>query len=1170
MKKLLSLILVTMLCVCALASCAVVDTVKGWFGQEEEPGEVIEYNLPAAVEYLRTMYIDGATVTPNDYELVAQVMIKAVKYTVDWSVDNDKVKLTKGETSWTVDVDNFAEEAHDYTLSATITAGDGTKDSTLTFKRTVPKYEVLTYEEFLAVEDGEAVTVNGVVTGIVETSKENDLYIQDEDGGYFIFAMEQLPSELGLQNGMTVSVTGLRGTYYGLPQVTEPVVTIMDSTIKTVEPIDITEYFAAAEANVDTHFSQYFSMLVTIKGVKVLGQDSSNNSYYNFSLAGKQSYVRISSSTCMLSADAQTVFQNNVASHINWEADVVGLVANYGNKMYLVPINENAFGNFVEVTVSDTEKVDYELGKLTFDANISKDGAVTVPVKGGLYSDVVISWASDNACAVVDNTAGTITFTRPESATTVKLTATLTLGEQITKTKEFTVKVDGSVLDGTANLTKENMGLGGYADGTVTVEGIEFGYTELGGYSNGIQMRKNSSDATKFSTIFNTNALPFGIKKIVFVYNADKTPRIEDMLSIAFGNDATDFAYTATLTGVDGTMTYEIVPDVATYKFFKISHTASGSLYFDEINIVLDKPVEEHTCEFSQATCEKKATCSICGETQGDFADHIIDEESHICTVCGKDDPDYIWEMTIAEALAAPVGRKVKITGTISEIKSAWNEQFGNMEAWLADADNAEVKILLYRIKTQVEVDDKVIVTGIITAYNNVNQIDGSKSTVECDHTWNDATCLLPKTCSQCGTTEGEALDHDFGENDDAPDCLRDGCDVKNPAIHVCGEFVLVETVAPTCTTVGYDIYGCPDETCPLTENRNEVPATGHKDTDGDYKCDNGTCDELALPAADSVLTVEEAVKICNLFAHNNFTTDKYYVTTTIEEVTNTTHGNMNLAGGLVTYSAYDATGTTKYGSMSAKPGAGDTVTLYGILGKYNSALQMKNAWIIEYTVHTCDYSVAATCTSAAKCSLCGAVDPNGQPIAHTYSVAATCTAPAKCECGAEDPDNPALGHTEANAEGKCDRCGTDVSNDGGSSEEPAVVVYNLASTGTDNTTYYFAGTASGGKGVITTDKAAAAAVYKEDVEGGFYLYILNNGTKTYINIGTSSKAFTLTTTAQLLVQNTSYNTIQDSATDGRGLALYHTNGVPTDIRTYTCTNSNFSSNTGFALVAVE
>ena len=32
---------------------------------------------------------------------------------------------------------------------------------------------------------------------------------------------------------------------------------------------------------------------------------------------------------------------------------------------------------------------------------------------------------------------------------------------------------------------------------------------------------------------------------------------------------------------------------------------------------------------------------------------------------------------------------------------------------------------------------------------------------LECEHSWADATCMLPKTCSLCGATDGEALGHD-------------------------------------------------------------------------------------------------------------------------------------------------------------------------------------------------------------------------------------------------------------------------------------------------------------------------------------------------------------------------------------------------------------------------
>ena len=995
MKKLLSLILVTVLCVLALASC---DTVKGWFDKGEgDGGDVIEYNLPAAVEYLRTMYINDPTATPNDYELVAQVMIKAVKYTVDWSVDNDKVKLTKGETKWTVDVDNFAEEAHNYTLTATITAGDGTKDSSLTFGRTVPKYEVLTYEEFLAAEDDAAVTVNGIITGIVETSKENDLYIQDENGGYFIYAMKALPSELGLKIGMKVSVTGIRDTYYDLPQVKEPVVTIMDSNINPVQPLDITDAFAAAEENKDSLFSQYFSMLVTLKGVKVLGQDTSNDSYYNFSLAGKQSYVRISSSTCMLNADDITAFQNSVASNINNTADVVGIVSNYGGKIYLVPVTKDAFSNFQTVVATNEEKVDYELGKLDF-ADVTEDGAVTVPVKGEFYNDVVISWAADNACAVVDNTAGTITFTRNDNETAVKLTVTATAGD-VTKTKEISIVVDGKIFDGTANLTADKLGLGAYADGEKKVETIKFGFTELGSYGDGIQMRIKDG---KFSTLFNLTELPYGIKEIQLVFAESKsTYDNTGAFKFSFGNDASVATYTVNLDTVAGTKTYTITPDATTYKYFKMELLLSYTFYWAEINIVLDMPVAEHTCEFSEATCTTLATCTQpgCGKTQGELLPHVYNEETHAC-VCEKYDPEWLAieeEMTIVEALAAPAGKKVKITGTISEIKSAWSEKYGNMEAYLSDADGN--KILLWRIKTEVAVNDQVVVSGVITYYN-ANQIDGSNSattvTKVCPHDWSDATCQAPKTCSLCNATEGEALPHNFGENGDTQDCQNEGCDVLNPNFHTCNFVATENVVAPTCTAQGYTVYECDGENCNATENRDFVDALAHVDENNDYKCDYN-CNTKMLPAADSVLTLEQAIKIAALFGHNTYTADKYYVTGIITDVYNTQYGNMYLKDDVTelftVYGTYSADGQTAYNSLEVKPVAGDTVTVYGKLGKYGETLQMKDGWITAHEAHTtCDFSVAATCIKGISCAICGAVQAGSEALGHEWGSDDKCT----------------------------------------------------------------------------------------------------------------------------------------------------------------------------------
>jgi hypothetical protein len=51
----------------------------------------------------------------------------------------------------------------------------------------------------------------------------------------------------------------------------------------------------------------------------------------------------------------------------------------------------------------------------------------------------------------------------------------------------------------------------------------------------------------------------------------------------------------------------------------------------------------------------------------------------------------------------------------------------------------------------------------------------------------------------------------------------------------------------------------------------------------------------------------------------------------------------------LTLYGTYDATGANRYDAMTVKPVAGDTITVYGIIGQYSNESQMKNGWITEH-----------------------------------------------------------------------------------------------------------------------------------------------------------------------------------------------------------------------------
>lgn len=64
-----------------------------------------------------------------------------------------------------------------------------------------------------------------------------------------------------------------------------------------------------------------------------------------------------------------------------------------------------------------------------------------------------------------------------------------------------------------------------------------------------------------------------------------------------------------------------------------------------------DAPTQSAACShsFTEATCQKLATCSLCGESQGELADHKFNNKA-ACTVCGAANPTY---SEIAKALKA-------------------------------------------------------------------------------------------------------------------------------------------------------------------------------------------------------------------------------------------------------------------------------------------------------------------------------------------------------------------------------------------------------------------------------------------------------------------------------------------------------------------------------------
>lgn len=210
------------------------------------------------------------------------------------------------------------------------------------------------------------------------------------------------------------------------------------------------------------------------------------------------------------------------------------------------------------------------------------------------------------------------------------------------------------------------------------------------------------------------------------------------------------------------------------------------------------------------------------------------------------------------------------------------------------------------------------------------------------------------------------------------------------------------------------------------------------------------------IPSANSTISVKQAIDIALSQEHDKFTKDKFYLTATVTEVYNTEYGNMKVKdsdGNILTiYGSYSSDGKYGYATLKNPPAAGDTVKLYGALGQYNEAAQMKNAWIMEVNSKKPE------------------VDP-AKTTAASYNKATIVT-------------NPEVG-----------------------------VAYKFAlDQTTKGSLYFFTGAMSGYYGATDTNVDKAVDVYVESASGGYKLYFKDaSGSKKYIKLEQSGTHYNFT-----------------------------------------------------------
>ena len=355
--------------------------------------------------------------------------------------------------------------------------------------------------------------------------------------------------------------------------------------------------------------------------------------------------------------------------------------------------------------------------------------------------------------------------------------------------------------------------------------------------------------------------------------------------------------------------------------------------------------------------------------------------DNHICSVCGIDDPDHYFVMTIPEALNAVDGKKVEVSGTVCTINTIWTDTNNNFSVTIIDDDGNELYI--YRLATRVELGDIITVKGVMATYNENRQIgqgatavigghnssyDYTEMTIDealeaadntnvivsgivveiaiaYDEGYGNISVYLSNTN---GTAKiylyrltGEVTNGDIITVKGSMGTYNGQRQITGGTFEKTGEHNCFDIASPTCQKGKY---------CKFCGKSHGEPYD-HKDDDRDYLCDY-ECGAVLVPNADSTLTISQVNEIGALLSHNVFTPYKYYVVGKITEIASTTYGNMYLTdeegNTIYVYGFYNSDGTARFDVMEDQPAVGDIVKIYAIFGQYNDTIELKNAWMVE------------------------------------------------------------------------------------------------------------------------------------------------------------------------------------------------------------------------------
>ena len=736
MKKIISFILIAVLCLGVLTSCAqiggVVDSIKDklGLGENQPAGPSVE----AAADFLNDIYKDKKETTMADFDVIGRVSLDGVIFPVTWSSNNDKVVIRESTKVgyYTVDLPDVNSEEFGYTLTATVSDANGnTAQKSYSFKVPVIDNSGITstpvegtaYKLFLlqGSENRRYYALNSsqnnenkFINTTLNPKDGAEFFVEKVDGGYKIYT----------------DVSGVKTYIYAKVTRTEDAST---GNIKYSKFIG----FNAEEGSVFT-YSESKGGVWTVKVDGLVYGVGTYGSYTTISISD-ESYF-----TPEKVGDSQFVLQFMTAEHANTleedklpdsPSDAEGIL----NQLYALADGESATGEFTitgkiieldsynnpTIVVEGFENMPVYCYRLSVEQKVGDTITVTATQMknyGGTYEFM-------NCTLVEGGNSGDQGGNGGNTETPSDL--------GIVNNPEVGVAYKFGLFHGNENATVffNGQNYNSYAwylayDAT----GVDVYLEAVEGVENAYRLFFYNGEAKTYI--------------VAFPRDGDTT---KGTLKLDTATPAEYFTFSAeysTLiyTSVTGEQFY--LGSSGTYKSIScsaISYITNADSYVAHLyaeGATGDEPVIPHEHNFVNGEC-------ACGEKDPNYVPPEIPEDG---------------VYTIPEVLQAAEGTAVIVKGTVVEIYQAWNPQYNNVSFYIAD--EAGNRLLVFRTGTNANIGDQVTVTGTATLYNNVVQIaQGGTTVIDVAHTCStltEADCLNAPACTVCGKTSGEALGHNY------------------------------------------------------------------------------------------------------------------------------------------------------------------------------------------------------------------------------------------------------------------------------------------------------------------------------------------------------------------------------------------------------------------------